>query len=424
MLVVRVLEPGPAPSASAAAAAPASQHAMAALSRCLLLFLLLLALPCSSDGAKRAKGKAKGKTEGSGSGQGLSQREAAACAEVQFMLGSVSCERFLAEHWETKPLLTRGTSAAVEPLFRSADLPRLLRYWPMKVNAEHGQVIFIRPDTFVHDDRYAHGSAVTPAVVNDAMRSGDTVLVHNLEIYWKTVSIFSEALSAFTNLYVQVNMYYSPHGFPGTVCAHQDAQSVFIMQLEGTKTWDLYAPKYQLALKKQLRGKAGDVVRRDEMGDHLLRTTLEPGDILFVPRGVFHSTSTENGTEPSLHLTIGMETDSDELTWGHWLADAIADVSHEMPMWGEESDLREALPLPLLRAGVDTRQGKRKVSAAHRTRAVKSVKQMLRTLSEIDDDVWHDALQHRIAARVTHLESKRGQLLSFRDHFDKNFQEP
>lgn len=25
---------------------------------------------------------------------------------------------------------------------------------------------------------------------------------------------------------------------------------------------------------------------------------------------------------------------SDELTWGHWLADAIADVSHEMSMWG------------------------------------------------------------------------------------------
>jgi len=24
---------------------------------------------------------------------------------------------------------------------------------------------------------------------------------------------------------------------------------------------------------------------------------------------------------------------SDELTWGHWLADAIADVNAELPMW-------------------------------------------------------------------------------------------
>ena len=42
----------------------------------------------------------------------------------------------------------------------------------------------------------------------------------------------------------------------------------------------------------------------------------------------------------SLHnLTSGLPAGlrlfcSDELTWGHWLADAIADVSHEMSMWG------------------------------------------------------------------------------------------
>ena len=53
-------------------------------------------------------------------------------------------------------------------------------------------------------------------------------------------------------------------------------QSVFIMQLEGTKTWSLYAPKYQLALKKQLRGKAGDIVRHDEMGDLLMEARDPP----------------------------------------------------------------------------------------------------------------------------------------------------
>lgn len=179
-------------------------------------------------------------------------------------------------------------------------------------------MIFIRPDTFVHDERFAHGSVVTSSVVNDAMRFGNTLLVHNLEIYWKPVGkrslactaakihlnflctsarcagVLSEDLSSFTNLYAQVNLYFSPHGFASTVCAHQDAQvrilatmpsdwsnamltvmtvrqSVFIMQLEGTKAWNLYAPKYQLALKKQLRGKAGDVVRRDEMGDLLMK---------------------------------------------------------------------------------------------------------------------------------------------------------
>ena len=119
--------------------------------------------------------------------------------------------------------------------------------------ALRSQVIFIRPDTFVHDDRYPHGSAVTPALVAEAMRAGNTFLVHNLEIYWKPVGVLSEALSTFTNLYVQANLYYSPHGFAATVSPHQDAQSVFIVQLEGTKTWTLFAPRHRLALKKVRR---------------------------------------------------------------------------------------------------------------------------------------------------------------------------
>ena len=37
--------------------------------------------------------------------------------------------------------------------------------------------------------------AVTPALVAEAMRAGNTFLVHNLEIYWKPVGVLSEALS-------------------------------------------------------------------------------------------------------------------------------------------------------------------------------------------------------------------------------------
>ena len=87
------------------------------------------------------------------------------------------------------------------------------------------------------------------------------VVVHNAEIYWKTVGLFCEALSVrlisvhpvvacchvsldpwgcrqeYTNLYAQANVYYSPPGQAATVSAHQDAQSVFIVQIEGRKTW-------------------------------------------------------------------------------------------------------------------------------------------------------------------------------------------
>ena len=52
-----------------------------------------------------------------------------------------------------------------------------------------------------------------------------------------------------------------------------------------------------------------------------LEITLEPGDVLFVPRGMYHHTATPEGGEASLHVTIGVETDTDHFTWHALLAD-------------------------------------------------------------------------------------------------------
>ena len=79
-------------------------------------------------------------------------------------------------------------------------------------------------------------------------------------------------------------------------------------------------------------------------------------------------------------------------------------------MLSEESELREALPLSLLRRGASSKQIKKKSLAAHRGRAINSLKQMLRTLADVDDDVWQDALQQRMTTRLEHLKAKHGQL--------------
>jgi hypothetical protein len=79
-------------------------------------------------------------------------------------------------------------------------------------------------------------------------------------------------------------------------------------------------------------------------------------------------------------------------------------------MLTEESELREALPLSLLRSGPTSKQKKKKPLAAHRGRAIKSLKNMLRTLADVDDDVWQDALQQRMTTRLEHLKAKHGQL--------------
>eukprot|EP01147_Barroeca_monosierra_P006159 gene6159-9202_t len=45
-----------------------------------------------------------------------------------------------------------------------------------------------------------------------------------------------------------------------------------------------------------------------ELGEPYMDVVLSPGDILYVPRGCVHATSTPvSSSEPSMHMTVGME---------------------------------------------------------------------------------------------------------------------
>eukprot|EP00965_Chrysotila_dentata_P051371 1703592-Pleurochrysis_carterae.AAC.1 len=59
----------------------------------------------------------------------------------------------------------------------------------------------------------------------------------------------------------QVNLYLSPAELEVATAPHQDAHSVFIVQLQGAKRWSVHAPRTPLTLKAKQRGKQGDVVR-------------------------------------------------------------------------------------------------------------------------------------------------------------------
>jgi hypothetical protein len=65
-------------------------------------------------------------------------------------------------------------------------------------------------------------------------------------------------------------------------------------------------------------GSAPDI---DALGPPDFTFVLKPGDLLYVPRGAIHLTSTklnisEDATEASLHFTAAMPMDHQSLTWG------------------------------------------------------------------------------------------------------------
>jgi ribosomal protein L16 Arg81 hydroxylase len=85
-------------------------------------------------------------------------------------------------------------------------------------------------------------------------------------------------------------------GAGGALDLHYDSDDLIILQVEGTKRWQIYGPTVAYPVKelpKELPSKSVPIF--DEF--------LLPGDFLFVPSGNWHQC--ENGPGRSLHLGIG-----------------------------------------------------------------------------------------------------------------------
>ena len=193
---------------------------------------------------------------------------------------AVSCESFLSEYWERKPLLSRPGAAWTQRVMRLGDIPKMVGAWPVRFFKNHATASLHKPNSgFLADDRWQRGQDVPTDIVDVAMEEQRTLVMHNLEVYWPTVGALIRGVVRFFHAYTQVNVYISPANLSVATAPHQDAHSVFIVQVHGRKRWCVHAPPAPWILKAFQRGKNGDVLPptdRSAMGPVLLNVTLHP----------------------------------------------------------------------------------------------------------------------------------------------------
>jgi lysine-specific demethylase/histidyl-hydroxylase NO66 len=95
---------------------------------------------------------------------------------------------------------------------------------------------------------------------------------------------------------VGANCYLTPPGSQG-LAPHYDDIEAFVLQLEGRKRWRIYNPRSSLP-----REHSGDLLH-SEIGSPVMEVLLQPGDLLYFPRGWIHEACTQED-EASTHLTI------------------------------------------------------------------------------------------------------------------------
>lgn len=188
------------------------------------------------------------------------------------------------------------------------------------------------------DQTIADNTALTRFDLQQALDANATINSIGLQEWKPALAAFSYRLGASTGLQININSYLARTGLQSGVSLHSDRECVVIVQLTGFKTWRLYRVKgkvlgrdkggdNELPVRRyQQRGKNHeDMIGRYGVRelDLLIEVTLEPGMLLYVPRGVLHATSTvplpdtpafvaqEKGeawtAQPSFHLTIDLK---------------------------------------------------------------------------------------------------------------------
>ncbi len=180
-----------------------------------------------------------------------------------------------------------------------------------------------------HMPKNAEYPSIPPAVIDETLEDGYSIVVNWMQFRWPAVAQLAEAFDAVFGHQTNVNLYHTPgneQAFP----LHYDETDVFVLQLSGSKVWKLHEPALAFARtdEKRLSDQALQefgVVKEEEMN---------PGDMLYIPRGVPHTARNLRADAPSSHLTVGLHVDLWQTIEGwmhravvHWLAsEAAADT--------------------------------------------------------------------------------------------------
>jgi ribosomal protein L16 Arg81 hydroxylase len=214
------------------------------------------------------------------------------------ILAPVPVDEFLSRYWLREHLFCRGAADRFSNLLSWTALNEILEHhW-----RETYRFRLARQGRDLAPASYADLTGFTPRIrskdVTDELRRGATLSFDAIDEVHEPLTRLAESFEAFFHGGTKINIYAGWRALHG-LDLHRDNQEIFILQLDGRKRWLLY-------------GFSVDGVDQSELRNHsvppagaLLDRTLEPGDLLYIPRGYYHVAVPMN--EPALHLTLGVK---------------------------------------------------------------------------------------------------------------------
>ena len=256
-----------------------------------------------------------------------------------WLIHPITPEVFFRDYYEKKPLLIRREDRKTYlPLLSIADIDRQL-----------ATTVNCYPDIFMVDstrelspDKYTFEGSSPPNRLDlpriyELFRTGATISLSHLHDRHAPLAELCRACEHVFSAPFQTNIYLTPPNAQGFKI-HWDSHDVFVLQCEGTKEWHVYDTGVELPLHGMKFNP-----EKDKNGAETQVFTINPGDLFYIPRGLFHAARSTDST--SLHITLGLIA----TTWADVVMEALAKVCTE------DVAFRPNLPVGFMAPGFDRR---------------------------------------------------------------------
>jgi ribosomal protein L16 Arg81 hydroxylase len=258
----------------------------------------------------------------------------------EWLIDPIEPTTFFTEFYERKPLLIeRAQPSKFESLLSIDDIDQYL-----------STATPCRPDVFLVDaarelkpEDYSLANSEPPGRIDlprayQLFAAGATISLSQLHDRLPSLAALCRAVEKTFSCHFQTNIYFSPPRAQGFK-THFDSHDVFVLQVSGSKLWTLYDTGIVLPLRGQVfepdKHAPGPVTRE---------FTLHAGDLLYCPRGLYHSARSTD--EASLHITLGLIGK----TWADIMIEAVSAACLASPAF------RANLPVGFANAGFDAGQ--------------------------------------------------------------------
>ncbi|MGI9492953.1 MAG: cupin domain-containing protein, partial [Geminicoccaceae bacterium] len=225
------------------------------------------------------------------------------------IMAPIGAERFMAEYEGKKPLHLKGAADKFAEVMTWSLLDELLSQATIWSNQS---LVLVLEKESIPATQYCAPAACRdcgqvlrpdPAKVQTYLRQGATLVANDIDHLSRGMTAFSKAMEQALGGKVQGNLYCSSKRRQG-FAAHFDTHDVYAVHVEGTKTWHIYEGRATDPIAHPMFKTLGREHHEKAKGKLLMGVQMEPGDLLYLPRGQYHDALADEGG--AVHIAFGV----------------------------------------------------------------------------------------------------------------------